>query len=98
LASVAEIDFDFSYLKRSFCILELYAALVSHGQLICKTTPSFTVYFAGNKVNSAEASTRRPEDKALIDGFIVAEVSGGFEEFDRVVKDAAMASAKESWG
>jgi hypothetical protein len=96
--TIAEIDFDFNYLRRSFCILELYATLVGGGRLVCKTTPSFTVNFAGRSVDAAEASTRRPADKALIDSFIETEIAGGFEEFNRVVTAAAMSSAKKTWG
>ena len=84
---VARVDGNLEYTRRSFCVLELYAAATARINLICQ--PEFASVvpmehsLAQTPVNSAAATTRRAEDKAKIDAFIRASI--GFEQLDAVV-------------
>jgi hypothetical protein len=92
--TVAEVDhFELAYLKRSFCILELFATVDGGAKLLCQTEcfrSDMADYLAGDPVSSKNAVTRRKEDKEAIDGFICSAM--GFEAFDKTVHDAILAS------
>jgi hypothetical protein len=65
--TVAEVDhFELAYLKRSFCILELFATADGGAKLLCQTECSRSTmadYLTGDPVSSKHAATRRKEDK-----------------------------------
>eukprot|EP00929_Paragymnodinium_shiwhaense_P047267 TRINITY_DN23970_c2_g1_i1.p1 TRINITY_DN23970_c2_g1~~TRINITY_DN23970_c2_g1_i1.p1 ORF type:complete len:337 (-),score=47.12 TRINITY_DN23970_c2_g1_i1:154-1164(-) len=87
------------YLKRSFCILELFAAVKGRASLsvpmnypvnqllplLMSSKPTGSTYERGwiGPVSSKAAGTRDNKDKELIEGFIKDHI--GFEEFDRIV-------------
>jgi hypothetical protein len=91
------------YLERSFCILELYAAVIGGAEMICnsgwkpadvqklleKSKPDeswpWAAYWRG-PIDSKAASTRRTEDKELIDQFITDSI--GFEQLNKLITEA----------
>jgi hypothetical protein len=100
---VASIS-TFGYLKRSFCILELLAAVKGKAVLRISTAFQNTENLSGifdkrwptlralahSPVNSAAATTRDPEDKHLVDAYIRQAI--GFAELDKIVTQAVLYS------
>jgi hypothetical protein len=86
--TIAEIDEDVEYLKRSFCILELYATFAGGAQLLCQMNHMRAILMEHGPqlVDARAAATRSIQDKQLIDGFIESEI--GFETFNRTVAEA----------
>ena len=96
--TLAEIDSELSYLRRSFCILELYATIVGSAKLLCKgeyVPEILSEKLSEQPISAKAAETRRLQDKELIDEFISSSI--GFAEFDRVVTDAAIAGAQTAY-
>jgi hypothetical protein len=96
--TLAEIDSELSYLRRSFCILELYATIVGGAKLLCKgeyVPEILSEKLSEQPISAKAAETRRLQDKELIDEFISSSI--GFAEFDRVVTDAAIAGAQTAY-
>jgi hypothetical protein len=91
--TVAEIDRELVYLRRSFCILEVYATLAGNSQLLCTLDQRAKDLRRrlgeeeqdeeegpAQPVSTISASTRDPADKELIDRYIVSTI--GFERMD----------------
>ena len=90
---VVNLDPRLKYARRSFCILEVYAAIDGGAKLV--------VYTAGwrawvehrlalHPIDSAASNTRNIENKEKIDRFIMNTM--GFEELDCAVTKAILAS------
>jgi hypothetical protein len=100
---VAEIDSSLLYLRRSFCILELYAALSGDAQIYCEfdigTASNIESMLTAQPLRAKDASTRRPKDKELIDEFIRENLGDEefgidpFQEFDECITDAMLEDA-----
>jgi hypothetical protein len=101
--TVAEIDDKpvlglepLEYLRRSFCILELYATIDGGAELVCHLELGHGNDIRGNlrerPVDSQRATTRNAKHKAQIDDFI-ADMDGGFGRMDSIVADAILSSA-----
>jgi hypothetical protein len=90
--TVAEVDEDLQYLRRSFCILELYATVAGNAHLLCVTAPNgqedMEKLLAEEPIDSEAAQTRRAVDKETIDEYIRTVV--GFNCLDKLVHGAAI--------
>jgi hypothetical protein len=89
--TVAEVDNKLEYLRRSFCILELYATITAESTLLCQThldAEEMEEELTADPVNSKAAQTRSAEDKIQIDRYI--EGSIGFQAVDEAVRRAAL--------
>jgi hypothetical protein len=89
--TVAEIDNTLEYLRRSFCILELYATIAAESTLLCQThldAEEMEEQLTADPVNSKAAQTRSAEHKIQIDRYI--EGSIGFQAVDEAVHRAAL--------
>lgn len=95
---VALMDGELQYTDRSFCVLELYAAVAGDAQLVCELKGGMRTYvehaLAKKPVNCAAAVTRNTKDKQQVDEFISSSV--GFEKMDMIVTKAILQSAT-SW-
>ena len=100
---LAELDFDLqAYLTRSFCILEIFAAVDAGATLLVQMhylrAFGVAVELAARPVDAKAAQTRRDKDKATIDGFVEA-MPGGFEtlnaKIDEAIKKAAVPIAEQ---
>ena len=94
---LAELDLDpRAYLTRSFCILEIFAAVDAGATLLVQMhfLRAFGVAaeLAANPVDAKKAQTRSEKDKATIDGFVEA-MPGGFEKLDATITEAIKAAA-----
>lgn len=87
----ALIDRNLGFMRRTWCVFELYAAIAGKASLTCSidgnSRNDTERTLATNPVRAKEASTLKAEDKQKIDGFIRA-LSGGFKGFDRTVTKA----------
>ena len=92
---VACIDKEMNYVKRSFRILELYAAVAApNAQLIChskRNRSGIGQCLNDSPPNSCDASTRDIEDKNVIDDYIRSSI--GFSAMDEVVTSSILAGA-----
>lgn len=91
---VACIDKGMIYPTRTFCVLELYAAVAGGAKLVChteKSRPKVEVQLADKPVKSQAASTRDAEDKKMIDDYIISSV--GFAKMDELVSSSITSSA-----
>jgi len=93
------MDTKFEYVKRSFCILELYGAIQGGGNLLCLHSFStdgirriladdgakVSEYWVG-PINLAAAQTRCKEDKQMIDVFVQNQ-PGSFENVNQLITD-----------
>jgi hypothetical protein len=95
--TVAEIDTDLAYCKRTFCVFEVYASFAGKAKFLA-VTPIDSVgggdFLSALKdslekrpVTSAKATTRDPEDKETIDNYI-KKLPGGFGKLDKDVTTA----------
>ena len=94
---LAELDLDLqAYLTRSFCILEIFAAVDAGATLLVQMhflrAFDVTAELAANPVDAKAAQTRREKDKATIDGFVEA-MSGGFERLNTTITAAIQKAA-----
>lgn len=91
---MAFLDKDLSYLGRSFCILELYAAVSGDVALLVKTNAwtSSAVFERYGPIDVSKATARNPDDKKLIDEFI-SSLPGGHARLNEAVTDAIRNSA-----
>ena len=94
---LAELDFDLqAYLTRSFCILEIFAAVDAGATLLVQmhVVRAFDVEveLAARPVDAKKAQTRREKDKATIDGFVEA-MPGGFETLNATITEAIKKAA-----
>jgi len=94
---LAELDFDLqAYLTRSFCILEIFAAVDAGATLLVQMhfLRAFGVAaeLAARPVDAKKAQTRRDKDKATIDGFVEA-MPGGFETLNATITEAIKKAA-----
>ena len=94
---LAELDFDLqAYLTRSFCILEIFAAVDAGATLLVQMhfLRAFGVAaeLAARPVDAKAAQTRREKDKATIDGFVEA-MPGGFERLNATITEAIKKAA-----
>jgi hypothetical protein len=91
-------DLKNGYFSRSFCILEVYAAIVSEAKLKLPTGIEFADFphkpsppvqahreFIERCIKSADATTRDSADKKLIDAFICENIAGGFDALDAII-------------
>ena len=80
-----------AYLTRSFCILEIFAAVDAGATLLVQMhfLRAFDVAseLAASPVDAKAAQTRREKDKATIDGFVEA-MPGGFETLNTTITEA----------
>lgn len=83
---VACVEADLGYLKRSFCLLESFAAVIGGCRLQFMITNNAIPDLQQNPVSSKVAQTRFPQDKAVIDGFV--EKTVGFSRLDVVITRA----------
>ena len=94
---LAELDFDLqAYLTRSFCILEIFAAVDAGATLLVQMHGvrafGMAVELAARPVDAKKAQTRREKDKATIDGFVEA-MPGGFERLNATIAEAIKKAA-----
>jgi len=94
---LAELDFDLqAYLTRSFCILEIFAAVDAGATLLVQMhflkAFDVTAELAAKPVDAKAAQTRSTEQKATIDGFVEA-MPGGFETLNATVTEAIKKAA-----
>jgi len=94
---LAELDFDLqAYLTRSFCILEIFAAVDAGATLLVQMhflkAFDVTAELAARPVDAKAAQTRSLEAKATIDGFVEA-MPGGFETLNATVTEAIKKAA-----
>ena len=94
---LAELDFDLqAYLTRSFCILEIFAAVEAGATLLVQMHAVRAVDVAAElavrPVDAKKAQTRRDQDKATIDGFVEA-MPGGFEKLNATITEAIKKAA-----
>ena len=94
---LAELDFDLqAYLTRSFCILEIFAAVDAGATLLVQMNVirafDVTAVLAASPVDAKAAQTRREKDKATIDGFVEA-MPGGFEKLNATITEAIQKAA-----
>jgi len=94
---LAELDIDpQTYLTRSFCILEIFAAVEAGATLLVQMhfLKAFDVAteLAARPVDAKKAQTRSPEQKATIDGFVEA-MPGGFKTLNATVTEAIKKAA-----
>ena len=90
--TVIELDVHNRYLKRSFCILESYATVKEHSELVCLPAgvtrearfPCDGQLYPEIHVQSKNAQTWQAKDKGLIDAYILNNV--GFEKLDSIIK------------
>jgi hypothetical protein len=94
--TVAEIDTDFAYVSRTFCVFEVYASFAAKAKFLVVTPMSaaggdfcsaLKNSLATIPVKSASAKTRDPHDKETIDNYIKG-LPGGFEKLDKDVTQA----------
>jgi len=95
--TLAELDLDpQAYLMRSFCILELFAAVDAGATLLVQMNVvrayDVAAELAARPVDAKAAQTRRPKDKATIDGFVEA-MPGGFETLNATTTEAIKKAA-----
>ena len=95
--TLAELDIDpQAYLTRSFCILEIFAAVDAGATLLVQMNflKAFDVAaeLAARPVDAKAAQTRREKDKATIDGFVEA-MPGGFEKLNATITEAIKKAA-----
>lgn len=83
---MACVEADLGYLKRSFCLLESFAAVIGGCRLQFMITNNAIPDLQQNPVSSKVAQTRFPQDKAVIDGFV--EKTVGFSRLDVVITRA----------
>jgi hypothetical protein len=91
---IACVDQQLEYTRRSFCVLELFAAVDSSSQLICHSNllrNDMEHSLAKRPIDTARADSRSREDKGVIDSFIVNSV--GFEQLDGIVSKALVGGA-----
>jgi hypothetical protein len=94
IAELGGEEESLEYLKRSFCILELYATVVSDAKLLCATElepHTMRKMLTADPVKSFNAQTRSPTDKTAIDNYITESV--GFEKMDAIATERALAGA-----
>ena len=94
---LAELDRDAqAYLTRSFCILEIFAAVDAGVTLLVQMhfLKAFDVAaeLTARPVDAKAAQTRREKDKATIDGFVEA-MPGGFEKLNATITEAIKKAA-----
>ena len=94
---LAELDRDLhAYLTRSFCILEIFAAVDAGATLLVQMhfLRAFGVALdlVAKPVDTKKAQTRREKDKATIDGFVEA-MPGGFETLNATITEAIRKAA-----
>jgi len=88
--TMAEIDHDFEYPLRSFCVFEAWAAVHSGRTLLCITRPQHRRFLDNTPINAAVALARKSQDKQQIDSFIAGTV--GFPRLNSVVSEAIYAA------
>ena len=96
-SALAELDLDLqAYLTRSFCILEIFAAVDAGATLLVQMhylrAFGAAAELAANPVDAKKAQTRREKDKATIDGFVEA-MPGGFETLNATITEAIKKAA-----
>lgn len=107
--TLVELDNDLSYLKRSFCILEIYATVNEGADLLCfprglidRSAELFQanriakINRAAEQIDAEQATTRALEDKQVIDGFIQNTI--GFEKLNDIVGGAIKNGLARSLG
>merc|ERR1712032_1319275 len=83
--TVSEIDNDFAYFGRTFCIFEVWSTVAANGNLFMKVnydSNGVKYWMNAKPVRSSEATTRNPEDKQRIDELISNTV--GFEAVNKI--------------
>ena len=79
--TMAEIDSEMEYARRSYCLFEAFATVRAKKPLLCQTPPEVQLHML--QIQSQHAKTRSAADKHLIDSFIEGTI--GFEEFDKTM-------------
>lgn len=93
---VASIDRLVEYPSRSWCVLEIHAALTGRATLVCDAPISRSTVeelLETRPVASEKAMTCFPDDKVSIDSFF--RVAGGFEVLDKIVSGAIVQGVAE---
>jgi hypothetical protein len=91
---LADIDDHLDYLRRSFCALELFAAVQGGVPILVQTNYSksqMEELLTKHPVNAVGAATHWQHEKELVDNYIKQNI--GFENFDRKVTNAAIHGA-----
>lgn len=87
--TLTELDEEANYLKRSFCMLELFGTVAGNAKLLCIPTEQGPSKWTQNlddwvlEVDSAAAQTRDAKDKVKIDEYIQSTV--GFTRLNDIV-------------
>merc|ERR1712217_154479 len=79
------------YLRRSFCVLEVFATLNGGGELFVQTNwnkSSMQGALESTPVNCAAATTRSEKQQEIIQNFIKDSI--GFEKMDALLNQAAL--------
>merc|ERR1712039_297529 len=94
--TLADLDEEFSYLKRTFCLFEVFATAVARDSKLLFVTSlraeQVKDRLEKEPISSNAAQTRRQEDKEAIDQFI--ERSIGFPKLDALVTEQILTAAK----
>lgn len=96
----AFLDEELSFTKRTWCLLELVAAMEAGIKPTCQLSggfrPAVEWSLALKPVRTKDAATLNPEDKKKIDDDILDEF-GSFAAFDRIVTKAIWETAHNAW-
>ena len=95
-------DSKMEYSERSFCLMEFFAAHAGGAEIILEIGATKEHALEDMKpggrvgpIDSAAAQTRKPEDKRLIDGFILAEFGAdGFRGSDRAITELLLSQLR----
>jgi hypothetical protein len=96
---VALFDQNHSVVKRTFCVLELFAAHLGGVEFIvhCGNLGGTKQLLAKEPINTRNAACRDPDSKAKIDDYIRSELAGGFGELNVTVTEAIMDSLAKTY-
>lgn len=91
--TVADIDMEGDYFKRSFCVFELYATVHAGCDLVCSMGRDcfHPAQMQCWPLKAQDATTRSPEDKQQIDR-LIQDMDGGFRKLNRVVTESVFQS------
>jgi hypothetical protein len=96
-----------SYTSRTFCVFELYNSYFAQERKRTGQKLWVVQNFAPNMdrmrtecedIKTADATTRSPLHKDLIDEYIIRNVAGGFAVMDEMIRNVFMESVKEACG
>lgn len=93
--SLIELDQDFDYASRTFCIFEAWASIDSGAKVLCITFPQHKRLLDGSPIDASAAQCRFPSDKALIDALV--EASCGFAAVDSMVTEELLSAHRRQY-